>query len=499
MPAGPNVIKKSLPLIFAAFLLLSACSSTPPVVLSSMSQYENQKLNWQDCYESYQCAELSVPINYQDLTTGAFSISLLRHQAFDESRRIGSLVVNPGGPGSSGVNYAYNAEYIVSPQILERFDIVGFDPRGVGASAPIKCLTDAETDQSFAADSKPDSPAEFALVISDMRDYFAKCATNTEHLNHYSTLESARDMELLRNALGDSKLNFLGKSYGTYLGTLYANLFPDKVGRFVLDGAVDPNSSNREAVLGQAIGFDNALTAFISNCLTRSNCVFQNGLESAKSEVIKLLDTTAITPLESKSGRAVTESLIVVGMASALYDNESGWPVLRDAFSEAKNGVGDSFLILADQYTGRDKDGSYPSNENDALQVIDCLDRTKLDSVATIKNGVAEFDRLAPIFGPYLAYSGLACRYFPKLEKSDQLRIANLETDPILVIGTTRDPATPYIWAKTLAQIFKSAKLISLDGDGHTGHGRGSKCVDSVVDRYLLTGTSPKKDLFCTK
>lgn len=493
------MIKKRIILILCTFLLTSGCSSIKPVILDSLNQYNNQKLNWRDCYESYQCAKLSVPIDYQDLTIGAFSISLLRHQALDESRRIGSLVVNPGGPGSSGVNYAYNAESIVSPQILERFDLVGFDPRGVGESVPIKCLTDAETDESFAADAKPDSPAELALVISDMRDYFAKCTANTQHLDHYSTSESARDMEILRYALGDPKLNFLGKSYGTYLGTLYADLFPDKVGRFVLDGAVDPNSSNREAALGQAIGFDNALLAFISNCLSRNNCAFKNDLVSAKKKVLDLLARTATTPLESKSGRMVTESLIVVGIASALYDSESGWPVLRDAFKEAESGIGESFLILADQYTGRSKNGSYASNENDALQVIDCLDHRNLEAVSEIKNGVVEFEEKAPIFGPYLAYSGLACRYFPKLKKFSQRKITNLMTTPILIISTTRDPATPYIWGKTLVQIFTNAKLISLDSDGHTGHGRGSKCVDLAVDRYLLTGAAPKQDLFCAK
>jgi len=249
------MILKRIALTLTSLLFLTSCATSEPEPLSSLSQYESQELKWRDCYENYQCSSLLVPIDYTDLSVGAFSLALLRYQALDQDRRIGSLVVNPGGPGSSGVDYAYNAEYIVSPEILERFDIVGFDPRGVGDSAAIKCLSDAETDTSFAADSKPDDETEFALFISDARDYFAKCAEKTKHLTDYSTLNSARDLDILRSVLGDQKLNFLGKSYGTYLGTLYAELFPESVVRFVLDGAVDPNARNREAMLGQAVGF----------------------------------------------------------------------------------------------------------------------------------------------------------------------------------------------------------------------------------------------------
>lgn len=491
------MIKKRIILGLVALFLLTSCASEKPAPLSSLAKYQSQTLKWKSCYGEYQCAKLLVPIDYENLDTGSFEISLLRFQALDQSRRLGSLVVNPGGPGSSGVNYAYNAEYIVSPRIRERYDIVGFDPRGVGESAPIKCLSDAEIDQSYAADPKPDDAAELALAISDMRDYFKKCAENTEYLGNYRTIDSARDMDILRSALGDLKLNFLGKSYGTYLGTLYAYLFPTKVGRFVLDGAVDPNSSNKEAALGQAIGFDQALDAFLADCLKRSDCEIKGDLEGARNQVTKLLEEISVTPLKSKSGRVVTEGLAVIGLASGLYDSQSGWPVLRDAFKEAALGSGDSFLTLADQYSGREENGSYISNENDAIQVIDCLDQGKIKPFSYFKAGVAEFANQAPIFGPYLAYAGLSCRYFPELKSLSKPEISKIESDPILIIGTTRDPATPYKWALSLKAIFQSSKLITFDGDGHTGHGRGSKCVDSAVDSYLLSGRSPAVDLTC--
>jgi len=493
------MIQKKLAVLLASVLLLTSCTAAKPEPLSSLAKYESQKLKWRDCYGNYQCSNLLVPIDYADLSVGAFSLALLRYQALDQNRRIGSLVVNPGGPGASGVDYAYNAESIVSPEILERFDIVGFDPRGVGDSAPIKCLNDAETDASFAADSKPDDETEFAQLIGDARDYFAKCAEKTEHLTEYSTLNSARDLEILRAVLGDSKLNFLGKSYGTYLGTLFAQLFPDSVGRFVLDGAVDPNARNHEAILGQAIGFESALDSFISNCFKINSCTLTGDLKKSRTQIMKLLAKTSIAPLKSKSGREVTESLVLVVIASALYDSESGWPVLRDAVKEATLGYGDSFLTLADQYAGRQENGRYLSNENDALQVIDCLDQHEEETISTFKKGAAEFSRKAPIFGPYLAYAGLACRYLPNLNSVEQIEIKNLKTKPILIVGTTRDPATPYKWAQSLSKIFAGSVLITLDGDGHTGHGRGSTCVDSAVDRFLLTGTAPKSELFCAK
>ncbi|KGA14738.1 hypothetical protein GM50_19050 [freshwater metagenome] len=491
------MIKKRIALGLVTLFLLTSCASEKPAALSSLAKYQSQELKWKSCYGEYQCAKLLVPIDYEKIETGSFEISLLRFQALDQSRRIGSLVVNPGGPGSSGVDYAYNAEYIVSPRILERYDIVGFDPRGVGESAPIKCLSDSEIDQSYAADPKPDSDAELALAISDMRDYFKKCLENTQYLGNYRTVDSARDMDILRSALGDQKLNFLGKSYGTYLGTLYAQLFPTKVGRFVLDGAVDPNSSNKEAALGQAIGFDQALDAFLADCLKGSGCELTGDLESARNQVTELLKGISATPLKSKSGREVTEGLTVIGLASGLYDSESGWPVLRDAFKEASLGNGDSFLILADQYSGRQENGSYLSNENDAIQVIDCLDQGAIESFSYFKAGVAEFVKEAPIFGPYLAYAGLSCRYFPELKNLSKPEIIKIVSDPILIIGTTRDPATPYKWALSLKAIFQNSKLITFDGDGHTGHGRGSKCVDSAVDSYLLSGKSPAVDLTC--
>ncbi len=500
---------KEIALALSLALLISGCASSVTVKepLSDLAEYENQKLDWAACYDDFECTDLLVPINYADLTVGTFELSVLRYKAQDPQNRIGSLIVNPGGPGGSGVDYAYNAEYIFDPDVLDRFDIVGFDPRGVDRSAPIKCFNDEETDASYAADAKPDNEAELTAAMADAKDFIDKCQSSNEYLTHYSTAESARDMDILRAALGDKKLNYLGKSYGTYLGTLYAQFFPDKVGRMVLDGAVDPNISILEQNISQAKGFDDALAAFITNCIKEDDCPLSKDKEEATEQIISIFTSAATNPLPRKTkvkndDRAATESLIVLGSASALYDDTDGWPKLRAAIAEGLRGYGDTFLELADQYTERGPDGKYTSNTLDSGAIIDCLDWPDTRTIDQIKTDAARFTEAAPIFGPYLAYTNIACKYLTAPTKDKFTRatnkIASIKTAPILVIGTTGDPATPYEWAVGLNKIFTSSKLITLKADGHTGQGRGSGCVDNAVDAYLLEGKSPKKNLDCT-
>jgi pimeloyl-ACP methyl ester carboxylesterase len=493
----------------ALTFILSGCSATDKKAeevdpsFSALAEYEQQKLDWSECYDYFECAELRVPIDYDDLSVGTFRLSVLRALALDQERRKGSIVVNPGGPGGSGVDYAYNAEYIFSPDITARFDIVGFDPRGVAESEPIYCFNDEELDENLSADPKPDNATELAETLEESKLYAEKCLENNDYLEHFTTYETARDMDILRAALGEKKLNYVGKSYGTYLGTLYAELFPKNVGRFVLDGAVDPNISMRDQNLAQAIGFEGATNAFIKDCLTLTDCPFTGTLAEARAAIIATLQKATTTPLPQKNprnndDREITESLILVGIASSLYDDVDGWPKLRAAFTESAAGFGDTFLQLADEYSGRTPDGTFRSNEFDSGAVIDCLDWLDPRTTEQYTIDAKEFAAKAPIFGPYIAYSGLHCQFFPQPTTQ---RVANttttITTAPIIVIGTIRDPATPYSWSVSLSKIFKGSSLISLDGDGHTGHGRGSACVDNAVDAYLLSGTLPPADLIC--
>jgi pimeloyl-ACP methyl ester carboxylesterase len=491
--------KKGIALVVVVLLLFMGASSIQKSerAPTTLAEYQSQRLTWSTCYDNFECTFLQVPIDYLNFRQGRFNLRVLRLKAANQATKIGSLVINPGGPGASGVDYAYNAEYIFGPSLLEKYDIVGFDPRGIGQSEPIRCLTNSQTDVSFASDSKPDNQKELNALIQEMRQNVSRCESRTYDILHYSTADSARDMDLLRAALGEKKLNYLGVSYGTYLGTLYANFFPNKVGRMVLDGAISPIVSSTEQNLTQAIGFDSALNAFITDCYSRSDCVLKQPVAAARLQVISLFHNASRKPLSSSKGRVVTESLVVLGTASALYDRATGWPQLRAAIKQSLTGVGDNFLVLADEYAQRNSDGTYSSNESDAQFVIDCLDWKGPRTTAEIVNEAKVFAAKAPVFGPYLAYSGLSCQFFPKLAITAPV-IKKISTTPIIIVGTTRDPATPYSWALDLHSTILGSRLISLNGDGHTGYGHGSTCVDGAVDHYLLTGIPPVQDLTCT-
>jgi pimeloyl-ACP methyl ester carboxylesterase len=477
-------------------LSFTAYTQSKPDYPKTLSGYYAQEINWKNCRQDFKCATLAVPIDYKNLATGTFEIALLKYEA-RTSKKLGSLIVNPGGPGGSGVDYAYAAEYIFSPAILERYDIVVFDPRGVSRSAPIRCLTDKELDANNNSDSKPDNEKEFQQILIDTKNYVEKCKGKNKYLSSYSTANVARDMDILREALGDKQLNYMGKSYGTYLGTLYAHFFPNKVGRVVLDGAVDPTISNFQQSLTQAVGFDHAFTSFAKDCNKKADCPLPADEDTATAEMQKLFEIAAKKPLPTKSSkRTLSETMMVLGTASAMYESETGWPKLRKAIAQAHRGYGDEFLKLADEYTGRQADGSYPNNEFDSGAVIDCLDVDEPRTVAQIKRDAEVFAEEAPLFGPYLAYGGLTCKYFGKLKEE---RIAPTKTtNPIVVIGTTGDPATPYEWAQGLHNLLTNSYLISLTGEGHTGQGQGNTCVDQAVDRFFLKSENPSENLRCT-
>ena len=477
-------------------LSITAYTQSQPDYPKTLSGYYAQEIDWKSCRQDFQCATLAVPIDYTKLSTGTFEIALLKYEARTR-KKLGSLIVNPGGPGGSGVDYAYAAEYIFSPAILDRYDIVGFDPRGVSRSAPIRCLTDKEFDANNNSDSKPDDDAEFQQILQDTKKYVGKCKDKNKYLASYSTANVARDLDILREAVGDKQLNYMGKSYGTYLGTLYAHFFPEKVGRVVLDGAVDPSISNFQQTLTQAVGFDQAFTSFAADCNKKKNCTLPKDKDAAIAEMQKLFSQTASKPFptKKKSGRTLSESMMVLGTASAMYDSQTGWPQLRRAITEAQKGYGDTFLKLADEYTGRQNDGSYPNNEFDSGAVIDCLDFNEPRSLQQIRSDAKAFEENAPLFGPYLAYGGVTCKFF---NQNIEVTIDPTTTaNPVIVIGTTGDPATPYEWARGLSRLLTNSRLISLTGEGHTGQGQGNACVDNAVNSYLLQGETPEKDFSC--
>jgi pimeloyl-ACP methyl ester carboxylesterase len=487
--------------IGALVLSLLGYTKSHEATYNKLNDYYKQELNWDTCYDNFECTQLAVPIDYHRIRTGTFKISVLRYPAQEQKSRIGSLIVNPGGPGASGVDYAYNAEYIFDPDITDRYDIVGFDPRGVDRSAPIHCVSAEETDANYASDSKPDNLGEYKAAVADAKELIAQCLKKNKHLTAFSTANAARDMDILRATLGDSKLNYMGKSYGTYLGALYATLFPNNLGRVILDGAVDPAISDFEMTKSQAVGFDSALQSFISYCLKINSCALKGSQKEATVQLLTIWRKAANNPLALKKAngdkREVTESLLVLGTASALYDSANGWPQLRKAIGEATKGFGDTYLKLADQYTGRQSDGTYPSNEFESGAIIDCLDFADTRTPQEIRIDAAAIAKAAPAFGPYIAYSGLMCKFFTAPTPTKVVKTKTNAT--VIIIGTTGDPATPYAWAKGLAHLLPNSRLLTYVGDGHTGQGRGSGCIEDAVDDFYLTGKLPAKNLRCTQ
>jgi pimeloyl-ACP methyl ester carboxylesterase len=473
--------------VFAYSYIHSGSVRISTAHFKTIADYQNQKLTWRNCDKGIQCATMQVPVDYNNIVPNqSFSLFVLRHPATISSGRIGSLIVNPGGPGGSGVDYAYNWETIISKAISDKYDIVGFDQRGVAHSQPIRCLTDTQEDSYLSNDGKVYSKASLAAAILSAKDFANKCAAAAgSRLGHYATIDGARDMELLRRLIGDSKLNFLGKSYGTYLGTLYANLYPDHVGRMILDGAIDPKESVINQNIYQAKGFDLALKSY----LAANPSIPESG-------IISTLERLHRSPLPVGK-RVLTQALAITAIASGLYDNQSGWPELTVALNDLQKNSGAKLLAMADDYNYRDINGHYTSNQGDLQQIINCLDFNDPRSLAQIEADQAAFTKAAPVFGPYLAYAGLSCKFWRAPAKVTTDFTSLNSVPPVLVIGVTRDPATPYQWAVALHQDFKKSVLLTYDGDGHTGHNRGSSCIDSKVDDYLLTGALPSGPVVC--
>ena len=295
-------------------------------------------------------------------------------------------------------------------------------------------------------------------------------------------------MELLRLALGEKKLDYLGKSYGTYLGTLYAALYPQSVGRMVLDGAIDPNISLAEQNRKQAIGFDLALKDFVAS---------QN--EFSINDIQKLIDRSDLKPLITTQNRKLTQALLITALAASLYDNTDGWPTLAKALSQAIKGANPQELLnIADAYNRRDGFGKFIDNQNDISIMITCVDWSVNESLSTMSKDAITYAKSAPVFGPFLAFAGLPCKYWKAPPQIPKMNLTKIKTPPILIIGVTKDPATPYEWSQGLKKAMPNSVLLTYDGEGHTGHGRGSSCIDEKVDSYFLTGKLPAPALICT-
>ncbi|MEU1374801.1 alpha/beta hydrolase [Streptomyces triculaminicus] len=477
-----------------------------PVALSAaLRPYYAQKPAWRPCSgkggSGFECATLRAPLDYAEPKAGDVRLAVSRKKATGSGRHLGSLMVNPGGPGGSAIDFLRGYAAAGYPaSVRARYDMVAMDPRGVAGSEPVRCLSDEEMDDYAQVDQTPDDSSEVRELVAAYKKFAAGCAARSGRLlRHVSTVEAARDMDIFRAALGDEKLHYVGASYGTFLGATYAGLYPSRVGRLVLDGALDPSLDQERINRDQNAGFQTAFASFSQDCAQRDDCPLASGgrTEVAAVRLRSFFDQLDRHPLPTGKPRELTESLATTGVISAMYD-EASWPLLRKALRDAQHGDGALLLRLSDAYYERDEHGAY-SNLMPANSAVNCLDLPPaFNGPAGVLRALPDFEKASPALGTSFAWSALTCAYWPTQATGTPHRITAAGAAPILVVGTTRDPATPYPWARALASQLSSGRLLTYDGDGHTAYTRGSSCVDSAVNAYLLTATAPPASRTCS-
>ena len=500
-------------LVVASALLFTGClpmlpglpheSSAPEDVSAELTEFYEQTIDWTGCGDQTDCGEVTVPLDWADPSGDTITVALSRHHA--SGTPLGSLLLNPGGPGGSGFDYVRDyAPYLVTPEVLDSFDLIGFDPRGVNHSTPVVCYTDpADQDELLYGtyDDPYGSEGWLEELTEREADWAAACAENTGPLlGHIDAGSVARDMDVIRAVLGDSKMNYLGYSYGTYLGTMYAELFPEKVGRMVLDGAVDPTVSDLDALATQMAGFDSALRAYMEWCLD-DECPFVGSVDAALADARELMEGVDRRHLVASDGRELDSATVGTAVAQDLYSDQL-WPSLTGVFTGLQTGDADPAFTEADSYNGREADGSYPDNGSDIYFTVTCLEGDLgTDGVDPIE-GVEEIADAAPLVGSILAYDDYAvldaaCSQWPVPFVTPPKKFDAKGAAPIIVIGTSNDPATPYANAVSLSKQLESGVLISYEGEGHTIYAQGVSCVDDAVDDYLIRGKVPKTDPMC--
>jgi len=478
-------------LAIAASALVAACGggrSSEPSSTTSAPSDGTPVITWDDCgYEGYlECGSLDVPFDYDDPTKGSFSLYLVRNPADDPSERIGSLLVNPGGPGFGGSVLAENADFIYGQDVLDRFDIVGWDPRGTGRSTPaIDCVE--SFDDYFTADPTPSDEQQQEDLEIASREFVEACEENSgEILPWVSTNASVRDMDTIRRALGEETISYFGFSYGSELGATWVTAFPDTVRVAVLDGSVDPNADSIEGVLQQNRGFEAALATFLAQCSESTMCAFHNGgnAEGAFDALMNRLDEN---PIPTSDGRPdLTRGMAITGVVQAMYD-DAYWPELEVALSGAAEGDGNGLLSLFDEYFQRQPDGTY-TNDLEAFLNILCADDPTRMTIEEADQYVPQYNEAGPRLSPGTT-GDYTCTFWPAA-RDPRADITGKGAGPIVVIGTTGDAATPLKGTRNMAKVLEDGRLIVVDADRHTGY-TSSLCAQKAVDSYLIDLTTP--------
>ena len=501
-------MKKIIPIVTIWTLLLSSCATSNDSAkddsmaknFTSLESYYSQELVWKDCKDDkkFQCAEIYVPIDYQNPGDASLTLALKKLSAKQSANKVGSLLINPGGPGGSGTDYVTYAEDAFGKRLMDSFDIIGFDPRGVAQSTPLDCLTDQEVDEFIAFDGTPDNDEELKASLEISINLANSCESIANNLiAHVGTQEAARDMDIIRELVGDEKLNFLGASYGTYLGGMYAEIFPDKVGRLVLDGAVDPSLSGEEQSFDQAVGLDTALKRFVEDCPQYDDCPLTKRGDGGVQEIREFLDSLDAKPLKTEDpDRLLTQAMGVYAVAGFLYSDE-WWSYMRQSLATAFNGDGTDLLSINDLFNERNDDGTYATNATEAIYAINCFDEPSTSTEEQVREYAKTWIKDAPVFGDYLAWGNLSCTIWPVKDPNPINKFVAQSAAPIVVVGTKYDPATPYKWAIGLSSQLVTSVLLTYEGDGHTAYMRGSKCIDNEIENYLVDGIVPAKNITC--
>ena len=483
-----------------------ATTPTDEAVASELKPFYTQSLTWTKRSNGIDATNVTVPLDWSKPGGATIMIAVARHRAGAGS--LGSLLVNPGGPGGSG--YDFVDQYvtgIVTPAVLAKYDIIGFDPRGVNHSRPrITCYTDPKQEDQLLYGTYSSSYGTQGWIDELTRvekAWSAACLKNTGPLlGHIDAASNARDMDVIRAALGDSRMHYLGYSYGTYLGTMYAELFPSRVGRMVLDGPIDPLVGDLDALATQMAGFDSALKAYMADCLSQKGCPFTGTVGDGLHQVRAILDGIDARHLVASDGRQLDSATVGTGISYTLY-SKSSWPDLTGMFRDLAKNDADSAFANADGYNGRSPDGTYSDNESDVYAAVTCAEGDLgTDGVSPLQ-GLAKIAAAAPILGTYFAeddYAVLdtACSNWPEPVAKRPTAFDARGAAPILVVATTNDPATPYAGGVSLSKQLSSGVLVTHKGEGHTVYAQGDACVDSTVDNYLIKGTVPTRDPMCS-
>jgi pimeloyl-ACP methyl ester carboxylesterase len=482
---------------------LLALAAPSPSAASDPATDSAAPLEWHDCGDGFECATLEVPVDYSTPDGAQVGIAVTRKPATDRGPRRRSLILNYGGPGDPGTETLRRAPETVPEPIRTGFDLVSFDPRGTGSSRPIDCVDDATFERVWSEDGTPNGEADLARYYDGSAisvDVIAACiAAQGDWLMHVGTRNVARDLDRLRAALGEEGLNFVGYSYGTVLGAVYAQEFPEHVRALVLDSAVNLTESASDRQLGNAAGFEGALDAFLADCAADRGCAFHSHGDP-RAALTQLRDRfEAGLTVRARGGRTIGASEFYTGLLAALY-SRSTWPLLAEALHDAaRENKGKYLQLLNDAYTGRRDDGTF-NNFQEAIGLIVCADTP--EPRVTFAEYQAAYARLTaqfPFFGAILAGSPIGCDpRIPTPAPTETLGdVRATEAPPVLVLGTTHDPATPYAGARDLRHRLRGARILTIDDTQHGGYGQGNVCVDDYVNAYLLRRVVPPRGARC--